>query len=342
MTDAPHLFEVRDLTVDFRRTGHPAVRAVDGISYHLDAGETLVLLGESGSGKSVSSMAAMGLLDPPPAATVGGSVTLGGTELLTLDRDGWSQVRGPRIAMVFQDALSALNPCLSVGIPDLRDAARPPSDEPQTGQGRRGRPDGPDADPGRRPTGRRLPAPVLRRDAAADHDRHGDRRRAGDPDRRRADHRAGRHGAGADHGPARRSPRRAADGPAVDHPRPGRRGRCRRPDGSDVPRPDRRGGERASRLRRRRPPVHPRAARLGAAVRSRPVAGPADSRDSPGRRGGHSRLRVSSEMPTGAGHLPHRPAPALAARPGPGVDKRLPFRGRGGRSGRDGWAVWDV
>ena len=114
--EAPqHLFEVRDLTVDFRRSGHPAVRAVDGISYHLDAGETLVLLGESGSGKSVSSMATMGLLDPPPAATVGGSVLLDGAELLGMDRDGWSKIRGPRIAMVFQDALSALNPCLSVG-----------------------------------------------------------------------------------------------------------------------------------------------------------------------------------------------------------------------------------
>jgi oligopeptide transport system ATP-binding protein len=115
-TDAPpHLFEVRNLTVDFRRSGHPPVRAVDGVSYHLDAGETLVLLGESGSGKSVSSLAAMGLLDPPPAATVGGSVRLDGMELLDLDRDRWSKVRGPRIAMVFQDALSALNPCLSVG-----------------------------------------------------------------------------------------------------------------------------------------------------------------------------------------------------------------------------------
>ncbi len=112
--ESEHLFEVTDLRVAFRRGQTEAV-AVDGVSYHLDPGETLVLLGESGSGKSVSSLASMGLLDPPPAVAVSGSVRLAGRELLGLDDAAGSLVRGRQIAMVFQDSLSALNPCYTIG-----------------------------------------------------------------------------------------------------------------------------------------------------------------------------------------------------------------------------------
>ena len=108
------LLEVDRLSVEFRVRGQ-VIRAVDELSYDLAAGETLVLLGESGSGKSVSALAVMGLLETPPAAITGGEITLEGTNLLTLPRKQARHYRGRRISMIFQDALSALNPVLSVG-----------------------------------------------------------------------------------------------------------------------------------------------------------------------------------------------------------------------------------
>lgn len=108
------LLEVRDLAVEFRaRSG--VVRAVDGISYTLGDGETLAVLGESGSGKSVGAQAVMGLIDSPPGFITRGSITYRGLELLELSERQYQEVRGRRIAMVFQDALSALNPVFSVG-----------------------------------------------------------------------------------------------------------------------------------------------------------------------------------------------------------------------------------
>jgi oligopeptide transport system ATP-binding protein len=108
------LLEVRDLCVDFH-TRDGVVRAVDGVSYHVDAGETLAVLGESGSGKSVTAQAIMGILDTPPARVAGGQIRFQGRDLLTLDREERRRVRGERMAMIFQDALSALNPVLTVG-----------------------------------------------------------------------------------------------------------------------------------------------------------------------------------------------------------------------------------
>ena len=108
------LLEVRDLAVEFR-SHSGVVRAVDGISYHLAAGETLAVLGESGSGKSVGAQAVMGLIDSPPGFVTRGSISFRGLELLRLSERQYQHVRGRRIAMVFQDALSALNPVFSVG-----------------------------------------------------------------------------------------------------------------------------------------------------------------------------------------------------------------------------------
>ncbi|MDQ3849198.1 MAG: ABC transporter ATP-binding protein [Actinomycetota bacterium] len=106
------VLEVRDLEVSFRAaTGD--VRAVRGIAYTLAPGEVLGLVGESGSGKSASAQAVMGLL--PAGARVQGSVRLHGQELLGLDDRGLSRVRGNRIAMIFQDPLSALTPVYTVG-----------------------------------------------------------------------------------------------------------------------------------------------------------------------------------------------------------------------------------
>jgi oligopeptide transport system ATP-binding protein len=105
-------FEVDELAVSFRRE-KTLTPAVTGVSFAVDAGETLVLLGESGSGKSVSCLAAMGLLGP--SAQVSGSVRIGGREVLGLPESELVGVRGRRIGMVFQDSLSGLNPVLTVG-----------------------------------------------------------------------------------------------------------------------------------------------------------------------------------------------------------------------------------
>jgi oligopeptide transport system ATP-binding protein len=111
---AGHLLEVRDLAVEFR-TPRGVVQAVNGISYTLDAGETLAILGESGSGKSVSAQAVMGLIDTPPGYITRGELLYRGTDLLRVSEAERQAVRGQRIAMIFQDALTALNPVFSVG-----------------------------------------------------------------------------------------------------------------------------------------------------------------------------------------------------------------------------------
>ncbi|MEV4533688.1 ABC transporter ATP-binding protein [Asanoa sp. NPDC049518] len=109
-----HLLDVRDLRVEFD-TRDGVARVVNGVSFHVDPGETLAILGESGSGKSVTAQAVMGILDTPPAVVRGGQVVFGGEDLLTVSPDRRRQVRGQEIAMVFQDALSALNPVFPVG-----------------------------------------------------------------------------------------------------------------------------------------------------------------------------------------------------------------------------------
>ncbi|MER7487683.1 ABC transporter ATP-binding protein [Streptomyces sp. NPDC126497] len=108
------LLEVRDLRVEFR-TRDGVAKAVDGVSYGVDAGETLAVLGESGSGKSVTAQAVMGILDVPPGRITGGEVVFRGRDLLKLREGERRRVRGAEMAMIFQDALSSLNPVLSVG-----------------------------------------------------------------------------------------------------------------------------------------------------------------------------------------------------------------------------------
>ncbi|MGW0300986.1 ABC transporter ATP-binding protein [Streptomyces anthocyanicus] len=108
------LLEVRDLHVEFR-TRDGIAKAVNGVSYGVDAGETLAVLGESGSGKSVTAQAVMGILDSPPGRITGGEVLFEGRDLLKLKESERRRVRGARMAMIFQDALSSLNPVLTVG-----------------------------------------------------------------------------------------------------------------------------------------------------------------------------------------------------------------------------------
>ncbi|MDQ1129719.1 ABC transporter ATP-binding protein [Microbacterium sp. SORGH_AS_0888] len=106
------VLDVRDLRVVFSRSGR-RVHAVSGISYRLRAGCMLAIIGESGSGKSVSVRALMGLL--PPSAVISGSARIGGTELVGLGEKELRRVRGDDIAMVFQDPARSLNPTMSVG-----------------------------------------------------------------------------------------------------------------------------------------------------------------------------------------------------------------------------------
>jgi peptide/nickel transport system ATP-binding protein len=112
--DAP-LLSVEDLTVTFGRRGQEPFRAVDGVSFQVRPGQTVGLVGESGCGKSVTSLAIMGLL-PQRGNTVSGRVDFEGTNLLELSTDDMRDRRGRDIAMVFQDPLSSLNPVVPVGV----------------------------------------------------------------------------------------------------------------------------------------------------------------------------------------------------------------------------------
>jgi len=109
-----HLLDVRDLHIEFR-TRDGVAKVINGVSYHLDPGETLAVLGESGSGKSVTAQAIMGILDMPPGKITHGEILFQGRDLLTMSEDERRQIRGREIAMIFQDALSALNPVFTVG-----------------------------------------------------------------------------------------------------------------------------------------------------------------------------------------------------------------------------------
>jgi oligopeptide transport system ATP-binding protein len=109
-----HLLEVKDLHVEFR-TDYGVVHAVNGVTFSLDARETLAILGESGSGKSVSAQAIMGIVDIPPGRIPRGEILYRGVDLLKVPESARRKVRGQKIAMIFQDALTALNPVFSVG-----------------------------------------------------------------------------------------------------------------------------------------------------------------------------------------------------------------------------------
>jgi len=108
------LLAVDDLHVEFR-TADGIVQAVNGVSYTLREGETLAILGESGSGKSVSAHALMGIIDSPPGFITHGTAKFRGVNLFDLPEDERRRIRGSRMAMVFQDALTALNPVFTVG-----------------------------------------------------------------------------------------------------------------------------------------------------------------------------------------------------------------------------------
>jgi oligopeptide/dipeptide ABC transporter ATP-binding protein len=109
----PHLLEVKDLQTHFpTRAG--LLRAVDGVSFHLDRGELLGLVGESGCGKSITALSIMRLV-APPGKIAGGQIIFDGMDLLTLSEERMRKIRGNDIAMIFQDPMTSLNPVYTVG-----------------------------------------------------------------------------------------------------------------------------------------------------------------------------------------------------------------------------------
>ncbi|MCO8120796.1 ABC transporter ATP-binding protein [Stieleria sp. TO1_6] len=114
MKDSQPLLQVNDLQVSFK-TDESQVRAVRGVSFDVHPGETVGLVGESGSGKSVTNLAMMGLVPKPPGRIDGGRVMYDGKDLLTLNERQMQSIRGRRIAMIFQDPMTALNPLMTVG-----------------------------------------------------------------------------------------------------------------------------------------------------------------------------------------------------------------------------------
>ena len=109
----PPLLQVDDLVTEFS-TGTGPLRAVDRVSFTVDRGEVLGLVGESGCGKSVTSLSIMRLV-PPPGRIAAGRILLDGEDLLVKDAEAMRQVRGARIGMVFQEPMTSLNPVFSIG-----------------------------------------------------------------------------------------------------------------------------------------------------------------------------------------------------------------------------------
>ena len=113
-TTFEHLLEVKDLTTNFH-TEEGVVHAVEGVSYSLDEGETLGVVGESGCGKSVHALSIMRLIPIPPGKIARGQVFFRGQDLLKLSEEEMRFTRGSQIAMIFQDPMTSLNPVLTVG-----------------------------------------------------------------------------------------------------------------------------------------------------------------------------------------------------------------------------------
>jgi oligopeptide transport system ATP-binding protein len=108
------LLEVKNLATQFN-TESGIVKAVDGVSYAINEGETLALVGESGCGKSVSALSIMRLIPNPPGKITSGQILFEGEDLLTLSDQAMRNIRGNRIAMIFQEPMTSLNPVLTIG-----------------------------------------------------------------------------------------------------------------------------------------------------------------------------------------------------------------------------------
>ena len=121
MTRAAALLTVNDLKVHFPlrqgllRRQSLTIKAVDGVSYHVNPGETLGVVGESGCGKSVTALSILRLIPMPPGEIVSGEILFEGQNLLALSMDRMRQIRGNRISMIFQEPMTSLNPVFTIG-----------------------------------------------------------------------------------------------------------------------------------------------------------------------------------------------------------------------------------
>ncbi len=113
-TEPQRLLDVVDLKVEFASPAG-AIRSVDGVTFHIDRGETLTVVGESGSGKSVTALSIMGLLPRPSGRIVGGSIHFNGQDISTCSEAQMRRLRGTEIGMVFQEPMTSLNPVVTVG-----------------------------------------------------------------------------------------------------------------------------------------------------------------------------------------------------------------------------------
>ncbi|MCH8552949.1 MAG: ABC transporter ATP-binding protein [Natronospirillum sp.] len=113
-SDAPTLLDIRDLEVRFRSDGRE-VAVVDGISFQIRERETLGIVGESGCGKSVTSLSIMGLVPNPPGRVAGGEIRFADRDLLTLRERDMRRIRGNEISMIFQEPMTSLNPVFTIG-----------------------------------------------------------------------------------------------------------------------------------------------------------------------------------------------------------------------------------
>ncbi len=183
--------EVDELSVEFR-TRYGVAKAINGVSSRPPRrARHWPSSASPDPGKSVTAQAIMGILDTPPGFITGGEVRYCGHRHPQAVRgDGAGEIRGPEISMVFQDALSALNPVFPVGWQIAEMFRKHRGMNKSDSLSRAVRLMERVQIPGRQAAGEGLPAPVLRRHAAADHDRHGHRAGPGRADRRRADHRA--------------------------------------------------------------------------------------------------------------------------------------------------------
>ena len=113
MSEQTPLLSVKNLEVEFS-TERGIVRAIDNVSFDVMPGETLGLVGESGCGKSVTSLAILGLIPSPPGRITGGSIQLNGRELVGLSESEYRRIRGSEISMIFQEPMTALNPVFRI------------------------------------------------------------------------------------------------------------------------------------------------------------------------------------------------------------------------------------
>ncbi|MCA0244986.1 MAG: ABC transporter ATP-binding protein, partial [Proteobacteria bacterium] len=108
------LLEVEGLGTWFY-TRQGIVKAVDGVDFQVDAGETLAIVGESGCGKSMTALSLMRLIPSPPGRIVSGAIKLGGRDLLKISEEEMRAVRGNEISMIFQEPMTSLNPVMTIG-----------------------------------------------------------------------------------------------------------------------------------------------------------------------------------------------------------------------------------